>query len=119
MPRKFEAHSEIDNIWYLDNGASNHMIGNQSYFTRIDEKITGKVRFADDSRIDIKVKRSILFTTKDGKRKALDDLYFIPNLKSNIISLGQATESSCDVRMREDYLTLYDRECNLLVKSIR
>lgn len=85
MPCKFEAHSEIDNIWYLDNEASNHMIGNQSYFTRIDEKIMGKVRFDDDSRIDIKVKRSIIFTTKEGKRKALADVYFIPNLKSNMI----------------------------------
>lgn len=47
------------------------------------------------------------------------DVYFIPDLRSNIISLGQATESGCDVRMREDYLTLYDRDGNLLVKSIR
>ena len=47
------------------------------------------------------------------------DVYFISELKSNIISLGQATESGCDVRMRDDYLTLHDREGNLLVKSVR
>jgi len=102
-PSKFETHTDKDNVWYLDNGASNHMSGNREYFMKIDEKITGKVRFGDDSRIDIKGKGSIVFISKDGKKKILADVYFIPDLKSNIISLGQATESGCDVRMRKDY----------------
>lgn len=54
--------------------------------------------------------------SKDGKKKILTNVYYIPNLKSNIISLGQATESGCDVRMREAYLTLYDRDGNRLYK---
>ena len=43
---------------------------------------------------------------KDGGRKIINDVYFIPALKSNIISLGQATESGCEVMMRENYLIL-------------
>lgn len=35
------------------------------------------------------------------------------------MSLGQATEAGCDVRMRKDYLNLYDREGKLLVKATR
>ena len=118
-PSKFKTHTDKDNVWYLDNGASNHMSGNIDYFAKIDERITGKVRFGDDSRIDIKGKGSIVFISKDRKKKILADVYFIPDLKSNIISLGQATESGCDVRMRKDYLTLLDRDGNLLVKAIR
>ena len=57
--------------------------------------------------------------TRDDKRKILSDVYFIPDLRSNIISLGQATESGCDVRMRGDHLTLYDRDGNLMVKTKR
>ena len=118
-PSKFETQSGADNVWYLDNGSSNHMTGNRGYFTSMNEKITGNVYFGDDSRIDIKGKGSILFITKGGKRKFLADVYFIPELKSNIIILGQAMESGYDVRMRDDYLTLHDREGNLLVKSVR
>ncbi|XP_023636038.1 uncharacterized protein LOC111829953 [Capsella rubella] len=117
IPKELEASS--DKVWYLDNGASNHMSGNHTWFKTIDTTITGKVRFGDDSRVDIKGKGSILFLTKGGQRKVLTDVYYIPDLKSNIISLGQATESGCDVRMREDYLTLHDREGNLLVKANR
>ncbi|CAH8263378.1 unnamed protein product [Arabidopsis lyrata] len=87
--------------------------------SKLDESITGKVRFGDDSQIDIKGKGSIVFIAKNGERRALHDVYYIPDLRSNILSLGQATESGCDVRMREDYLTLYDRDGKLLVKAKR
>ncbi|KAL1219421.1 Retrovirus-related Pol polyprotein from transposon TNT 1-94 [Cardamine amara subsp. amara] len=55
-PKIFEAELDTSNVWYLDNGASNHMSGNRSFFVNLDETITGKVRFGDDSRIDIKGK---------------------------------------------------------------
>ncbi|KAG7578674.1 Integrase catalytic core [Arabidopsis thaliana x Arabidopsis arenosa] len=118
-PSQFETNMDEKNVWYLDNGASNHMSGNREYFSKIDETVTGKVRFGDDSRIDIKGKGSVLFISKNKERKILADVYFIPDLKSNIISLGQATESGCDVRMREDYLTMHDREGKLLVTARR
>ncbi|WZZ46597.1 hypothetical protein YC2023_042856 [Brassica napus] len=118
-PEEFEVSRNGENLWYLDNGASNHMTGNHSYFKTLDETITGKVQFGDDSRIDIKGKGSILFVGNDGDRKTLADVYFIPELQSNIISLGQATESGCDVRMREDYLTLHDKDGVLITKAKR
>ncbi|XP_024004802.1 uncharacterized protein LOC112081959 [Eutrema salsugineum] len=116
-PNKFEKSREGDNVWYLDNGASNHMTGNRNYISKIDETVTEKVRFGDDSQIDIKGKGSILFVSKDGGKKVLANVYFIPDLKSNIISLGQATEAGCDVRMRGDYLTLHDQDGRLLMKA--
>ena len=72
-PKEFESSMDGDKIWYLDNGASNHMTGNKNYFKNIDETITGKVRFGDDSRIDIKGKSSILFISQTGEKKLLSD----------------------------------------------
>lgn len=116
-PQDLETNSE--NVWYLDNGASNHMTGNRSYFKTINESITGKVRFGDDSCIDIKGKGSILFCSKDGAKKVIADVYYIPKLKSNIISLGQATESGCDVVMKDDHLTLKDKDGRLITRAKR
>ena len=118
-PKEFETSLDKDNIWYLDNGASNHMTGNRSYFQTINEKVTGKVRFGDDSRIDIKGKGSIMFHSKTGGKKIISDVYFIPDLRSNIISLGQATEAGCDIRMKDDYLTLRDKEGKLITRAQR
>lgn len=55
-PSNFEANMDGENVWYLDNGASNHMSGNRAFFSKIDETASGKVRFGDDSRVDIKGK---------------------------------------------------------------
>lgn len=119
IPRQLDSTKTKDNMWYLDNGASNHMTGNLEFFSDIDRRITGKVRFGDDSRIDITGKGSIVFVTKEGRKKTLTNVYYIPDLRSNIISLGQATESGCEVRMKEDCLLLYDRDNRLLMRAKR
>ena len=77
------------------------------------------MRFGNDSRIDIAGKGSIRFIFENGEKKVLHNMYFISDLKSNIISLGQATEAGCEVRMKDDFLVLYDRTGKLLVKINR
>ena len=57
-PKEFEANSDCDKVWYLDNGASNHMTGRRDYFKKMDETVIGKVRFGDDSRIDTSRERA-------------------------------------------------------------
>ncbi|CAA7041402.1 unnamed protein product [Microthlaspi erraticum] len=86
VPNKYEADREDDNVWYLDNGASNHMTGDRRYFSKLDETITGKVRFGDDSHIDIKGKGLIEFIDRNGEARTMADVYWIPDLKSNIIT---------------------------------
>ena len=118
-PNTFDHDLNATNVWYLDNGASNHMNGNRMFFVTLDETITGQVRFGDDSRIDIRGKGSIQFVFREGEKKILNNVYYIPGLKSNIISLGQATEAGCEVRMRDDILTLFDRYGKVMVKTTR
>lgn len=40
IPSKYEANTGEENMWYLDNGANNHMTGDRRYFTKINESIT-------------------------------------------------------------------------------
>ena len=125
LPDKYETNSGEENVGYLDNGASNHMTGDKRYFSTIDKTISGKVRFGDDSRIDIKGKGTISFTDINGDSRKMTDVYWIPDLKSNIISLGQATEAGqsteagCDIRMRGEVLTMHDQDGKLLVRATR
>ncbi|GJW52222.1 ribonuclease H-like domain, reverse transcriptase, RNA-dependent DNA polymerase [Tanacetum coccineum] len=72
-------------IWYLDNGASNHMTGTKSHFRDINESTTGRVRFGDGSYMEIKGRGSILLGCRNHEQKIVSDVYYIPNLKSNIL----------------------------------
>lgn len=104
------------NLWYLDNGASNHMTGQKSKFQVQDEKITGKVKFGDGSTVNIQGRGSILLKCKDGQERVLNEVYFIPDLRSNIISIGQLMEEGNRVIIRGDYMWVFDKQDCLLMK---
>ncbi|XP_071683669.1 uncharacterized protein [Lolium perenne] len=79
---------DLDASWYLDTGASNHMTGEEDVFSELDKRITGKVRFGDGSVVDIHGRGTVLFAIDDERHRALTAVYWIPKLKSNIVSIG-------------------------------
>ncbi|XP_074363891.1 uncharacterized protein LOC141705649 [Apium graveolens] len=96
------------NLWYLDNGASNHMTGLRSKFNELDERVTGQVKFGDGSLVEIKGKGSVMFKCKNGDERIFHEVYYIPSLCSNIISLGQLSECGNKVIMNGVFLWVYD-----------
>lgn len=77
-----------EDTWYLDNGANNHMTGVRSYFLELDERVTSQVRFGNGSKIQIKGRGMILLECKNKERLVIVEVYYIPALSSNILSLG-------------------------------
>ena len=105
-----------DSTLYLKNGASNHMTGDRSKFVELDTKVTGHMRFGDESKVEIKGKGMILFELKNGSHKILPNVYYIPKMKNNNLSIGQLMENGCKIVMEGHYLWLKDKEGNLIAK---
>nr|GEY14184.1 zinc finger, CCHC-type [Tanacetum cinerariifolium] len=86
--------TNMDSLWYLDNGASNHLTGVRKHFKELDEKVSGKQRI-------------------------ISHVYYIPDLKSNLLSLGKFTKIGCKVVMEDDELRLYDMDNKIFMKVTR
>ncbi|XP_073359651.1 uncharacterized protein [Aegilops tauschii subsp. strangulata] len=108
-----------ETTWFLDTGASNHMTGDRSIFAELDESVTGTVRFGDGSVVQIRGRGTIAFKVDGSMQRALTDVYFIPRLKSSVVSLGQLDELGCDIRLRGVNMTIFDPRQKLLVKVHR
>ncbi|KAL4273407.1 hypothetical protein GQ457_13G009120 [Hibiscus cannabinus] len=104
------------NIWYLDNCASNHMCGRKEWFVELDEKVRGRVIFGDDSHAEVKGKGKVMITQKNGEKKYITDVYYVPAMKSNIISLGQLLEKGYEVQMKNRSLSLKNNKGELVVQ---
>ena len=60
------------------------MIGCQELFSNLDRSIHGSVRFGDIQGVS-----SILFMAKTGEHWLLTFVFYIPELRKSIISLGE------------------------------
>ena len=78
---------EQEQRWYLDSGASNHMTGSKAAFSELDGDVTSTVKFGDGSRVTIRWRGTIIFRYQNGEDHALTDVYYIPQLRSSIISI--------------------------------
>ena len=88
-------------IWYLDTGASNHMCGEESFFSELTKMEAGFVSFGDDSKVAVKGCGTIRHMQKDGRVGEIRDVYYVPELKSNILSMGQMMEKDNSVMMKD------------------
>lgn len=77
------------------------------------------MRFGDGSIVNIYGLGSVVNQGKQNQHKVLTRVYYIPQLKSNIVSLGQLEEAGCDIRLFDGRLNIYDADYSLLVCAPR
>jgi GAG-pre-integrase domain len=97
-----------DTVWYLDTGASNHMCGHKYLFVEMQEIKDGQVSSDDASKIGVKGRVKIHFL-HNGKESAIENMYYVPDMKSNIMSMGQLMEKGYSVFMKDRMTHLKDK----------
>ena len=90
------------------------MMGYRDAFIHMDMAIRGTIKFGDGLEVTIEGSGTVLFEGKTGEHLPLTGVYFIPRLTTNIISLGQLDEGSCDVHTKDGVLRIRDDKGQLI-----
>jgi hypothetical protein len=92
------------------------MTGNRAVSAELDENIAGSVRFGDNSVVQIRGRGTVAIAMHGDEHRALTAVYYIPRLKTSIISLGQLDENGYLSSIRGGYMSLWDHNNRLLAK---
>ncbi|GJZ58550.1 retrovirus-related pol polyprotein from transposon TNT 1-94 [Tanacetum coccineum] len=76
----------------------------------------GNANLGDESKEPVKGKGKILIRAKDGSRQYILDVYNVPNLKSNILCVGQLLEKNYDIHFKDRSATIRNQEGKLIAK---
>jgi hypothetical protein len=101
------AQENASNIWFLDSGCSNHMTGNKGLFEDLDTSVKAQIKFGNDNIVEVMGKGAINVITNSGN-KTIPDVYFVPGLKHNLISVGQLTQKGYRVSFENNVCTIFD-----------
>ncbi|KAA8528955.1 hypothetical protein F0562_033558 [Nyssa sinensis] len=104
--------------WYLDSGASNHIYGKKDLFMELIEGVHGNMSLGDSSKLLVEGKGKTKIYQKDGKKEYIYDVYYMPNMKSNILSIGQLLEKGYIIHMECNSLIFKDT-CRRLVAHVQ
>jgi len=108
---------ERSDEWYLDTRCSNHMTDKKSWFSKLDDSVNRKIRFADSSIICAASIGKVLIHRKDGKKACITDVLYVPNMRSNLISIGQLLQKGYTMKMKAQAMKVFDSKNRLILKA--
>ncbi|KAK8362671.1 hypothetical protein V6Z12_A03G116100 [Gossypium hirsutum] len=111
-----EVNTNSSMVWYLDTGASNYMCGHKQLFKKMRKVETRHVSFGNASKVEVKGQVTVCYLQKDGLVGSIQDMYYVPDLKSNILSMGQLMEKGYSVLMKDRVLHLKDKQGHLVAR---
>ena len=76
------------------------MCSKKELFVELTKEVYGKVNLGDSSKLSVEDKEKIKIYQKDGKNGYISDVYYVPNMKTNILNIGQLVEKGYNIHER-------------------
>jgi len=86
--------TKINEEWYIDSGASNHMTGNKNWLTNYREAAGQEVTVADDRKLYSAGIGDVIINLKNQTEpRTIADVTYVPNLSTNLLSVSTSGEA--------------------------
>ena len=94
-------------MWYLDSGASFHMIGSRDLFSDLEEKdLQQNIDFGDDGRYSTNNIGTVTFQREFVSPLRLADVLYVPGLRKNLVSVAVLEDRGYEVMFRKGKVIL-------------
>lgn len=108
--------STSKNMWYLDTECSNYMSGDKSVFSILDESFRDNVKFGNNSTVSVMGKGQEILLTKSNVAQTMSNVLFVPDLKANLLSIGQLQEKGYEVTIKNGVCRILDDRLGLIAQ---
>jgi hypothetical protein len=109
-----EAKSE--DVWFLDSGCSNHMCGDKTLFSDLNESFRQIVKLGNNSKMSVKGKGNVRLLMS-GVVHVITYVFYVPDLKNNLLSIGQLQEKGLTIIIQHDKCKIYHPEKGLIIQT--
>ncbi|KAM7520343.1 hypothetical protein LguiB_019305 [Lonicera macranthoides] len=103
-------------MWYLDTGCSNHMCGDVSAFSDLDKSFRDSVKFGNNSKVSVMGKGRVTIQTKGNSTQTISNVLFVPELKTNLLSVGQLQEKGYEFSIKDGVCRIQDKKLGLVAQ---
>ena len=103
-------------MWYLDTGCSNHMCGDKRAFSTLDESYRDNVKFGNNTKVLMIGKGQVIIHTKGNATQTISSVLFAPDLKTNLLSIGQLQEKGYDILIKDGVWRIHDEKLGLIAQ---
>ncbi|KAK4435116.1 hypothetical protein Salat_0674900 [Sesamum alatum] len=105
-----------EEFWFLDSGCGNHMCGKKEYFIDFDENFTDMVKLGNNASLVVTRKGNVRLQV-DGMVQVITRVFYMPELKNNLLSIGQLQEKGLAILFQHDRCKVYHSEKGLIMDT--
>ena len=91
---EMDTYKKEDNLWYFDTGATHHLTNNKAWlsnYSLLQTPVT--VHFGNNGIKQALGKGEVSFRLQTDNIFTIANVYYVPGITKNILSVGQATET--------------------------
>ncbi|CAM8991569.1 unnamed protein product [Rhodiola kirilowii] len=107
--------AKMEKLWFLDSGCSHHMTGSRTWFSEFDEKYRQSVKLGNNTRMSVMGKGTARFKI-DGTTYDVADVYYVPDLNSNLLSIGQLQERGLAILIQNETCKVFHPRRGVIMK---
>jgi hypothetical protein len=105
-----------ETMWFLDSGCSNHMTGDKKWFSHLDETFRQFVKLGNDTKMAVMGKGNIKLRI-NGTSQLIGDVFYLPELRNNLLSIGQLQERNLAILMEHGECKIYHHKRGLIMST--